>query len=496
MIEGVSWMLPRQFRYLFVRILIHCHPKEPYVLWEEFKSAMSEDYARNYDLLQSQKMAYDDIIRLLYEQDYHNFNVADMDAMQPIINEITSITPEEHLEIGNRQYNMMNETQKKIVDEILDSLDNNRNQRCFFVDGPGGSGKTFIYNTLYHLIKGRKLNVNTMAFTGIAATLLPEGKTVHKTLGLPVPLFADSSSSIKAQSEQGQTLKNVDVFIWDEAPMAPQYALEIMDRLLKDIMQSNSLFGNKIVVLGGDFRQLLPIKENGTKTEIINLSIKFSSLWRHFRKFALTKNMRVLPEELEFAKFVLNVGDGKLNDNHDNIVIPPCLLSDSNADIVEDIYGEAVRNQDFRKISTRAILSARNIDVDAINKKVVTLLDPSTEKIFTSIDSVDISDDNGEIAATILPEYSHTLSPPSLPPLELCLRKHSVIMLIRNLNINEGLCNGTRLLVLDFTEHLLKCEILTGDHSGIITFISQFCVKMSIHSISHEDSYLLNTPLL
>ena len=32
-----------------------------------------------------------------------------------------------------------------------------------------------------------------MAFTGIAAALLPMGKTVHKVLGLPVPLLSDSS---------------------------------------------------------------------------------------------------------------------------------------------------------------------------------------------------------------------------------------------------------------------------------------------------------------
>ena len=41
--------------------------------------------------------------------------------------------------------------------------------------------------------------------------------------------------------------------------MAPRYALEIMDRTLKDIIRNDLLFGGKIVILGGDFRQLLPI---------------------------------------------------------------------------------------------------------------------------------------------------------------------------------------------------------------------------------------------
>ena len=52
-----------------------------------------------------------------------------------------------------------------------------------------------------------------MAFTGIAVIWLPEGKTMDETFGLPVPVYADSTSSIKEQSEQSNYLKNVDLFI-------------------------------------------------------------------------------------------------------------------------------------------------------------------------------------------------------------------------------------------------------------------------------------------
>ncbi|XP_011858924.1 PREDICTED: uncharacterized protein LOC105556440 [Vollenhovia emeryi] len=81
------------------------------------------------------------------------------------------------------------------------------------------------------------------------AMLLPAGKTVHKTFGLPVPLFADSPSNIKIQSKEAQYLKETDIFIWDEAPMAPRYALEIMDRTLRDIMNNDLPFSGKIVRL-------------------------------------------------------------------------------------------------------------------------------------------------------------------------------------------------------------------------------------------------------
>ena len=47
------------------------------------------------------------------------------------------------------------------------------------------------------------------------------------------------------------------MFIWDEAPMAPRYALEIADKTLRNIMDNDLPFGDKIIILSGDFRQLL-----------------------------------------------------------------------------------------------------------------------------------------------------------------------------------------------------------------------------------------------
>lgn len=90
-------------------------------------------------------------------------------------------------------------------------------------------------------------------------------------------------------------------------------------------MNNNLAFGGKIVLLGGDFRQLLPIKVRGTRSEVVNLSIRFSSVWKYFINYCLKQNMRVLPEEIEFAKFLLDMEDGLLNDSNENIQIPECI---------------------------------------------------------------------------------------------------------------------------------------------------------------------------
>ncbi|KYM93650.1 ATP-dependent DNA helicase PIF1, partial [Cyphomyrmex costatus] len=470
--EAVGWMMPRQLRRLFVRILLHCQPLHPEQLWENFKVAMSEDYIRYLGLLEGQRKAYIQINIMLYAE---GKSLADFPQMKQLIEnneENNYIILEEDMEVGNRQYEQLNNKQKEIVNFILNKLDtNDYSNNCIYIDGPGGSGKTFIYTTIYYLAKIRNKHICTMAFTGIAATLLPGGKTVHKTFKLPVPLFANSSSSIKIQSKEAHYLKETDIFILDEAPMAPRYALEIMDRTLRDIMNNDDLpFGGKIVILGGDFRQLLPIKIHGTQTEIVNLSIKFCSTWKYFINFSLTENMRVLPEEREFAKFLLDIGDSILNDCNDNIQLPNYCIASTDADIVQDIYGDIIRNKEFSKMEKCAILSARNIDVDEINKRVIELLDTFDERIYTSIDSTE-NCDNNEINEVLLPEYLNTLSPSCIPLYELRLKPNCVIMLIRNLSTNEGLCNGTRLMVI--ADHLLKCKILTGDKIGDIVFLNR-----------------------
>ncbi|XP_029174063.1 uncharacterized protein LOC114942792 [Nylanderia fulva] len=95
------------------------------------------------------------------------------------------------------------------------------------------------------------------------------------------------------------------------------------------------------------------------------------------------------------------------------------------------------------------------MEVDEINKRVVELLGVTGERIYTSIDCT-VNGDNDDIGEALLPEYLNSLSPPSLPPHELRLKPNCIIMLIRNLSINEGLCNGTRLMVIELADHLLN----------------------------------------
>jgi len=64
-----------------------------------------------------------------------------------------------------------------------------------------------------------------------------------------------------------------------------------------------------------------------------------------------------------------------LNDSNNNIQLCDCCIAFVDANIVQDIYGDLIQNKEFNEIAKCAILSARNADVEKINKQVVELLD-------------------------------------------------------------------------------------------------------------------------
>lgn len=110
------------------------------------------------------------------------------------------------------------------------------NGRAFFIDRPGGTGKTFVYNTLLARLCSRGGIVFAAASSGIVATLLQGGRTAHSLFRLPVDLSDTSVCHMSVQGPQAQIMREAKLIIWDEAPMMHQFVFEAVDRLLRDIM--------------------------------------------------------------------------------------------------------------------------------------------------------------------------------------------------------------------------------------------------------------------
>jgi PIF1-like helicase len=118
--------------------------------------------------------------------------------------------------------------------EIIAAIDpNNSTTTCFYIDGQGGSGKTYLYEMLLAYIRWQGKIALPFATTGIALALLKGGRTVHAGFKLPVPLTETSVSRMNSNSNDALCLKNSSLIIKDEISMLPNHGLRCVNLLLK-----------------------------------------------------------------------------------------------------------------------------------------------------------------------------------------------------------------------------------------------------------------------
>jgi hypothetical protein len=119
----------------------------------------------------------------------------------------------------------------------------------------------------------------------------------------------------------------------------------------------------------------------------------------------------------------------------------------------------------------KAILTPTNKEADMLNQKVLDMF-PGHSLNLLSADSVVMSESENEIA-NFPPELLNTLNPNNFPPHELNLKIGCTVILLRNLNTHEGLCNGTRLKVINISgnQKILEVQILTGPNKNDIVYL-------------------------
>jgi len=177
-----------------------------------------------------------------------------------------------------------NDDQRNAYKTILNAV-TNKEGKLFFVYGSGGTSKTFVWTTLLSRLRGQGKIVLAVASSGIASLLLLGGRTAHSRFKISIDLHDESTCNITQQMKVAELVRKADMIIWDEAPMMHCRAFEAVDRTLCDLMQlddaqaTGKIFGRKTVVLGGDFRQILPIVLKAGREDIVSASLPRSHLW-------------------------------------------------------------------------------------------------------------------------------------------------------------------------------------------------------------------------
>ena len=135
---------------------------------------------------------------------------------EPMEQELGHQTAEQMAEQAEIMIQTLNAEQHTAYNAIINSVLNNEG-KAFFIDGPGGTGKSFLYKCITKKLLSLGHYISACASTGIAATLI-DGCTVHKLFGVPMDLEYDSTSMLHTDSKAAGVIRDSACIIWDEAP--------------------------------------------------------------------------------------------------------------------------------------------------------------------------------------------------------------------------------------------------------------------------------------
>jgi hypothetical protein len=387
--------MPCKLRKMFARFLLFNRVTNPSALFAKFEKEFTSDFRhklahRGLNDLDFRVLALKDVQCTLHsrDRDFDHFcpslynelsdaaNTGQVERVMSASNhtgipveiqeetnydreKMTGLIHECEPNLNRQQLAFYNEVQLAIQDRGCKS-------RCYFLDAPGGTGKTYLLNLLLAKVRLDNKIALATASTGVAAILLEGGRTLHSRAKVPLICDAHSSCNINVRTKNGLAAlwRKVDLLICDEVSMLSRDVLECVDRMLQDLMENDLPMGGKTVVFTGDFRQCLPVIPKAGRGEIVAKSFRSSSLYRHFQRYSLTANMRVqrllavgdaahAAAAADFSSFLLDLGNGKRDIKlpRDWVEMPEEMVLQSNdvADLVERVYPGLVRHAHGRR---------------------------------------------------------------------------------------------------------------------------------------------------
>lgn len=340
---------------------------------------------------------------------------------------------------------LLNNEQKYAVDSIKEGY-------SIFLTGSAGTGKSFTIKYIMEYLRNNNKNYALTAMTGTAAVLIG-GQTLHSFLGLGLGKAntKDIFSNLLKNKKKIENILKIDTLIIDEISMLDKELFEKISELLCMIKCTDIYFGNIQLILIGDFCQLAPVKGQ---------YCFLSELWKKINiKVILLEQLIRQSNDLLFQNILRIVRKGKCTDNIINVL-------------------NKLRNTEFENGIIPTKLYPINVDVDKINLIEIEKLKScgNISRTYFANSSIDMEKDRDKYL------------------IELTL--NSQIIIIRNINIENALVNGTRGVIKHLDEDfIIICDVEGNMHkinyytdifnNNTKSFINhmpvRICYALSIH---------------
>jgi ATP-dependent DNA helicase PIF1 len=352
---------------------------------------------------------------------------------------------------------MLNAKQTLAVEQTM-------NGENILITGPAGTGKSFTIKYIIELLRAEKKSVGLTATTGTAAFIIG-GQTIHSFMGMGIgeETLAEVFIKIKNRSGIYNTLVDLDVLIIDEVSMMDTVLFERISQLLcyvkshslKDEGLLHKPFGGIQIIFIGDFCQLAPV--NGTYCFL-------STLWTEANiKVVVLEELVRQNDDVLFQQILHIIRKGKCTDN---------ILKVLNA----------LRDTQFDDEIIPTKLYPKNVNVDKINEMEIKKLKDAGNKRFL-YKAVDASSSG---SGAFLDKYNVELV------------ENAQVIVTRNIDIANGLVNGTRGIVKKLFDDFVVIKDCDGNFHNIVYYkdVSEKSVKTEKSEKSEKSkSSILHIPL-
>jgi ATP-dependent DNA helicase PIF1 len=335
--------------------------------------------------------------------------------------------------------NLLNEEQKYALKCVSEG--NN-----ILLTGSAGTGKSYTIKYIIEYLNNANKKYAITASTGTAAVIIG-GQTLHSFLGLGLGTgtVKEILNNILKNKKKHESILNLEVLIIDEISMIDKDLFEKISLILSIIKSNDVYFGNIQIILVGDFCQLAPVKGK---------YCFLADIWNKMNiKIVLLEKLIRHDEDLLFQQILKIVRKGRCTDNIIKVL-------------------NKLKDTEFENGIIPTKLYPINVNVDKINNIEIEKLKAcgNISKTYTAISSSDKEKEVGKFT------------------IELTL--NAQIIIIRNINVEESLVNGTRGII----KHLGNDFVVINDINGNIHTIKYFTDTFN-NSISSKSSYIIHMPI-
>jgi ATP-dependent DNA helicase PIF1 len=335
-----------------------------------------------------------------------------------------------------------------------------------FLTGPAGAGKSFLIRKIVEWANTLGKPIAITAMTGCAALLLGnKAKTLHSwaSVGLGRDSADVLATSILKHPLSKRRWKKTDVLIIDEISMMQPDLFEKLDTIGKKIRGSSKPFGGIQLIACGDFFQLPPVTKGISGEMLVPGRFAFESpVWRAANLCPVVLSKIERQTDTAFQQ-LLNA----------------CRVGQPTEDTITLLKSRQGLDWKSRLIRP-TLLFSRNADVDAINEKNIAALQKPLH-MFDAKTTIEAPADDPSIEIPtddMLERFVQRLDNDANYAAHLELCEGAQVMLLVNMDIEAGLVNGSRGVIIGFRV----------DGSPIVQFLHGDPIAIELHEWISNDN--------